>query len=678
MTRHFVLGNGTILVGLDKSAQVRDFYFPYVGQENHVSGKIHRMGIWVNGMFTWFNSEEWKKEISYKKETLVTNIVAVNERLGVQITFNDTVLYNQNIFLRKLLVENLGDEKKEVRIFFHQQFEISEGNIGDTVYYHPLLKSVIHYKGKRYFLMNGCDEDKKPMTEYATGLVGEYGKEGTYKDAEDGVLSNNPIEHGSVDSTISFHLQLPTKKTKELFFWIAVGDSFHAIEQLNKLVLKDTPQKLMNKTEAYWRKWVNKTKFKFMGLSKEVIDLFKRSLLIINTQIDKRGSIIASSDSDMLYLRKDTYSYMWPRDGALIARSLDRADLTDITSHFFKFCADVITQDGYLLHKYKPDSSLGSSWHSWIKHGHIQLPIQEDETALVIDALWKHFVQHGKKDIMKEYLTTFIRPAAEFMLSFIDKKTGLPKESYDLWEEKLGIHTFTCSSVFAGLNAAANFEAVVGTKSNENKYRKVAESIKEAILKYLYDDELGYFIKMIYYEGDELKKDTTLDMSSAYGVFQFEVLDSDDERIEKSMKACIEKLSIHTASGGLARYVDDYYYRIDKEGTPGNAWFVTTLWLAEYYVHKAHNKEMLQPAIEIFNWVVSHALKTGVLSEQIHPHTSEPVSVAPLTWSHAGFVIAVNKYLEKLDNLGVCKMCNPPKLMVKKNNKLSKNYEVDK
>ena len=182
MTRHFVLGNGNILVGLDRCGRIRDFYYPYVGQENHVNGKIHRIGIWVNGMFTWIDSDEWSKKGTYKKETLVTNLVVTNQRLGIEITFNDAVIKEQNIFLRNLTVKNLTTEQKEVRVFFHQQFEISEGSIGDTVYYHPLLKSVIHYKGKRYFLMNGAS-GKEGLVQYATGLVGEYGLEGTYKDA---------------------------------------------------------------------------------------------------------------------------------------------------------------------------------------------------------------------------------------------------------------------------------------------------------------------------------------------------------------------------------------------------------------------------------------------------------------------------------------------------------------
>lgn len=659
MTRHFVLGNGTILVGLDQDAQLRDFYFPYVGQENHVNGTVHRLGIWVDGNFSWFSSPEWKKKLAYRKETLVTDIVGINASLGIEITINDAVCHHKNIFIRKVTITNKKEQEREVRVFFHQQFEISEANLGDTVYYNPLLDSVIHYKGRRYFLMNGR-VGNKGITSYATGLVGEFGLEGTYKDAEDGVLSNNPIEHGSVDSVISLACPLSSQQSQEMYYWICAGEDYDDISTLNKYVLAETPEAILAQVEGYWKKWVNKTKFKYPGLSEKVIDLFKRSLLVISTHIDHRGAIIASGDTDMLYFWKDSYSYMWPRDGALIARSLDRAGYRDITERFFQFCCRVLTDDGYLFHKYRPDGSLGSSWHPWLKHGHLQLPIQEDQLALVLDALWKHFAQHGDKKYIKKIFNPFIRKSAEFMLRFMDPQTGLPKESYDLWEEKLGIHTFTCATVYAGFQAAANFEEVFGTRARAKKFRTVAAKVKEAILEHLYDPKLGYFIKMVYYEGEEMKKDITLDFSSVYGIFQFGLLPATDGRVQQNMKICQERLR-NQLVGGYARYEGDPYYQVDRT-TPGNPWFITTMWLAEYYLNIAATKEEFQPAIDIFEWVAAHALETGILSEQLHPQTGTPVSVAPLTWSHAGFVIAINKYLEKLDHLGICKMCNPPKL----------------
>ena len=661
-TRYFVLGNGNTLVNLDKHGQVRDFYYPYVGQENHVNGKIHQIGFWVDGQFSWFSWDEWEKTLDYKHETMVSNIVAINRRLGLKITLNDCVHYSRNIFIRKINIENLVNRKREVRLFMHQRFEIYESNIGDTVYYHPSVDAIVHYKGQRYFLINGMykNRTKHSIDGYATGLAGEYGLEGTYKDAEDGHLSGNAIEHGSVDSTISFHVSLGPNKSKNVYYWICVGKDYYEVSELNRFAIKHTPQALVEETEKYWRRWVNHSDFTFMGLNEELVRLFKLSLLIIRANIDNNGAIIASSDSDMLFLRRDSYSYMWPRDGALIARSLDRAGYSDITERFFKFCERTLTPEGYIFHKYNPDGSLGSSWHSWLKDGKTQLPIQEDQIGLVLDALWKHFVQHNVREYIKHMHNPFIRKAADFMASFVDKKTGLPKESYDLWEEKLGVHTFTASATYAGLMAAAHFEELIGTDARAKKYKKVAESIRQAILKYLYDEEGGYFIKRVYYANDELKRDMTNDASSVYGIFQFKVLPIDDPRVQSSIEKFKKDLYCHTQVGGYARYVDDYYHRVTK-ATPGNPWFVTTLWLAEYYIKKAKNAKELKPAIDIFKWVNQYALETGVLSEQLNPLTGDPVCVAPLTWSHAGYVIAVIKYLEKLDELGLCEMCNPPK-----------------
>jgi len=668
MARDFVLGNGHMLVCLDEHAQIRDFYYPYVGQENHVGGRVHKLGIWVDDQFSWFSSPAWHKKLSYKKESSVTNVHALNHKLGLQIELTDAVHYKENVFLRKMVISNNANQQRKVRIFCHQDFQISESHIGDTVYYNPFLHSLIHYKGCRNFLINGCftSEGKKHgITNFSTGLTGVYGLEGTFRDAEDGVLSSNPIEHGSVDSTASFHFSIEANQKQVLYYWICVGEKIGEVSRLNDIVSKETPEKLIEVTEKYWVKWVNKTKFEFMGLDNNVVEQFKRSLLTIRTQIDNGGAIIASSDSQMLHLRRDTYAYMWPRDGALIARSLDRAGYQDLTKRFFEFCRKAITKDGYLFHKYRPDGSLGSSWHSWLKEGQTQLPIQEDQIALIMDALWKHFVQHNNKKDIKEVFASLIAPLGDFMLNYQDPKTNLPKESYDLWEEKLGIHTFTCATKYAGLHAAANFEDIYGTKSKANKFRTTAEKLKQAILKYMWDPEKKMFIKGVYYKEKKMCRDETLDASSVYGIFQFKVLPHDDERVVEGFRQIEKKLHCNTNHiGGYARYVGDAYHWITND-VPGNPWIIISLWLAEYYIARAANKDDLQPAIKIFEWSVKHALETGMLPEQLHPHSGAPISVAPLTWSHAGFVIAVNKYLEKLDALGLCTMCNPPKLKMK-------------
>lgn len=67
MTRYIVLGNQALLVNIDKWFQVRDIYFPHVGQENHLIGKALRIGVYTDGKLSWINEENWNRSPAYKK-----------------------------------------------------------------------------------------------------------------------------------------------------------------------------------------------------------------------------------------------------------------------------------------------------------------------------------------------------------------------------------------------------------------------------------------------------------------------------------------------------------------------------------------------------------------------------------------------------------------------------------
>ena len=49
-----------------------------------------------------------------------------------------------------------------------------------------------------------------------------------------------------------------------------------------------------------------------------------------------------------------------------------------------------------------------------------------------------------------------------------------------------------------------------------------------------------------------------------------------------------------------------------------------------------------------------------MLAEQVNPYTNAPISVSPLTWSHATVVSTAIKYLEKLEELQLCPSCHAP------------------
>ncbi len=120
------------------------------------------------------------------------------------------------------------------------------------------------------------------------------------------------------------------------------------------------------------------------------------------------------------------------------------------------------------------------------------------------------------------------------------------------------------------------------------------------------------------------------------------------------MKQVEDKLWVKTTVGGIARYEQDRYQALGEydASIPGNPWFICTLWLAEWYIEAAQNRADLSRAKELLNWASSHALDSGIMAEQLDPHTGDPLSVCPLTWSHGAFVHCVNRYASKYRSLG--------------------------
>ena len=138
-----------------------------------------------------------------------------------------------------------------------------------------------------------------------------------------------------------------------------------------------------------------------------------------------------------------------------------------------------------------------------------------------------------------------------------------------------------------------------------------------------------------------------------YGLFAFGVFPADDDRVVRTMQAISTKLQVKTEVGGIARYTNDYYFQQtgDIAKVPGNPWIICTLWVANYQIETAKTLEALDEPLLTLQKVAAFALEGGNLPEQLQPITGAPLSVAPLTWSHATYIQTVCKYVRKHEQL---------------------------
>lgn len=655
MPRDLPIANGSLLVNFDHTCQIRDIYWPHIGQENHTSGRVCRMGIWANGRFSWLDEKNWQRNMTYGRDSMVTEVVLKNPDLGIQLQMRDGVDFHENLLVRQVTVENLTDNTLDVRLFYCHDLSISGNTVGDTAYYEPQWQTLFHYKGKRWFqigIIRGWPDNwQNGLDQWAVGIKDVGDHEGSWRDAEDGNLSGNSIAQGSVDSVAALHLQVESGKQASGWWVMTVGVDYDAATKIYKTVLKKGPITFLQRTAAYWQLWASKDE-KPCASPPHFLSLYRRSLLILRSQIDNEGAIMAANDYDIAQFNRDTYSYMWPRDGALVAATLVDAGYSEISRRFFDFCHRVMTSQGFLLHKYTPDGSLASSWHSWYAEGEKRLPIQEDETALVLWVLWRHFERYRDIEFVKHHYRGMVVRAAEWICGYIDPESGLPLPSWDLWEERYGVHSWTVASVWAGLRAAANFAESFGENNHALRYRKAAERMRKAVLSRLWHEQTGSFVRTIEDKEGHLQMDTVMD-ASLVGLWYFGMLQPDDPKIISTMEAMQDRLWIKTDVGGMARYENDYYHQVsqDIKRVPGNPWFICTLWLAQWYIAIAKTPEDLEKPYRLIEWTADRTLDSGVMAEQVHPFSNAPLSVSPLTWSHATYVAAINQYNDKAKEL---------------------------
>ena len=104
MPRDIPVGNGRLLVTFDHQYQIRDIYFPHVGQENHAGAGPCRFGVYTEvpgkttGQLAWTNNPGWQIRQRYLRDTLTTSVSLEHRELQLVLYCNDVVDFHRAAF----------------------------------------------------------------------------------------------------------------------------------------------------------------------------------------------------------------------------------------------------------------------------------------------------------------------------------------------------------------------------------------------------------------------------------------------------------------------------------------------------------------------------------------------------------------------------------------------------
>lgn len=588
MARSLVFSNGELYVGLDRSGSVRDIYFPHVGSELHTRDLVHRIGVWVDGKISWTSDSGWSRKARYQYEAPIGHTILANKSIGVLLEVEDFVDADKNSLIRNIHVVNLRPEQRSVRIFMHQAFAIGDRTSSDTAQYLPNDDAILHYSGRRAFVAGGMTDVGQSPDQHSVGLFGD-GRDGTWRDAEDGNLSGSSFGHGNTDSTMRFSLIIGGLSSRRVHYWLAAGTSVRAATTLHRQMKQDGTLGRLEATGSWWRKWISPNLKIAERLAPKYRLQFIQSLTAIRMQIDRRGAVISAADAGV------NNNYLWPREASYALWPLIRLGNKDEVSQFFTFCRHALSSDGYLMSKYSADGSIGAMNHPYSEDG--LPPLQVDQTALVLFIFSQYYSMNKRSNILKEHYTGLVMPMAEFLSGYTDGE-GLPLPSYDMSDSHYGVHTYTVAVTHAALLAAADLAEKMNDQDHSVKWRTAAEEINRASLPTLT-------------EGGLLRSSANsqeVDILSLFGSFMFGLVDADSDL----MLSTVDRLE------KTLRRDDGLFYRSQNSDEID---YIGSLWMAQYYMEVGKRDDS--------NIIIS-AVLDGLKSA-----TAETTSVA---WLHAELI----------------------------------------
>lgn len=611
-------GNGRVLLTVNGFGEWNELFYPYPGQFQHL--REMRLGLFdaQDHSFHWLREgAPWTPETTAAKATSTpeTRWQLPHGTLTVQ----DHVHPNHDLIIRVLRLR--APAGRQYRLFHYTSLKIAESAYQETAYVEPSAHSLVHYKRNFYFELFS----DPPFSAAACGEHTLKGLRGTFVDAEDGHLSGREISHGSADSALQWDVEGAGDTDRIVRIFMALGTGRMETQRTREYIRSGDPGRFEREAMAFWGTWVARHPARPVGdLSEAARRLYRASVLVLKHVAAENGSIIASPDTRSLVVGGDTYNYCWWRDGGYAAKAMDEAGLYANAHRFLQFAAKCQSPDGAFTHRYFPDGAFGSTWHP---------PpfLQIDQTGTVIASVWHHFKRRADLEVLLE-LWPMVKRAAEFLLHFRDPETGLPKPSFDLWEERLAIHTYSTAAVAHALERAYRIALELG--KDGQAWRTASQEIREAAHRHLWDEEQGRFLRSLQ------PKDARLDASVLLGL-KLGLVNWSDARARRQVDA-IEQRLWNSKTGGIARYEQDEYYGHE------NPWIVCTLWLAEARLNLGDRERCR----ELIEWVAEHALPTGLLAEQLDSVVSEPTSATPLTWSHSTFIDVVHKYHRSLAGRG--------------------------
>ncbi len=644
-----IIGNKNMIATLTGKGELQRLYFPSKDNRQYIN--FFRTGVKLNQSDLIYLHDDINNRYKqyYDTDTNILNTEVTNTYFNLKILQTDYMLLKENVLVKRYEFINEGKIDLDTKFYIHSELLSDKNN---HVSCKVIDNGMIQYA------------HDFAVSTFAKGTkISGHQINGSYDTIKTGEIHDKDYIGMSKDSSICYDLGVikpQEKKVLEICILIDENRNISSMEDEIDRITKIDLNKEYTLAKAYWRKYLKahnglNLKEPQNSYEERIFEIYKRSILLFPLLTNpETGGIIASPEIDEDFTRCGRYAYCWPRDAVFVTKAMDIVNMEKETEKFYKvFCKKTQSKNGMWEQRFFTDGKLAPCWG-----------YQVDETASVVYGVYEHYkVTKSEKflkdnlhmceraiDFLKKYLKDWIgidgidEAKRDVVKDEIEedtmKRTGKEHKfhvSYDLWEMCEGIHLYSLASIYAAFDAILGIYRALGKnvsefennrlkeekiQKNEREIEKIQRGIKNYINENLYDEQ-----KKSYVRNPEDKK---MDISILGTVYPFNVFKPKENKIKNTVESI--NLHLRTYTGGYQRFEEDHYMN-------GNPWPIANLWMTLYYLETGEKKK----AKETFDFVVKTCGKHYFLGEQVDNSTLKPNWVIGLGWSHAMFLIVLEK-----------------------------------
>lgn len=620
-----IIGNENITASLTKNGELLRLLYPYTDYKQFID--FYHIGLKINDSNIVYLHDDINNVYNqhYVEGTNILNTEILNTYFKLKIVQTDFVCIKENVLVRKFRFVNENVIDLNLNLLVHSKLISTDNNQVSGLIQNDALLQYMHDYSVCTF-----SKDKLLSTQINNTKANIF----------EGQIGDKDYVGMSTDSSISYDLNIlkpNEEKTFELYIYVDDNkNGLYGIDKTIERIRKIDFKTEQENTKKYWQKYLKSHDGLNLNLTdnlrnKKIEEIYNRTILLYPLLTNgETGGISAAVEVDEKLTKCGRYTYCWPRDAVFITNAMDILNMKKEVEKFYKvFCKNTQSRNGMWEQRFFTDGKLAPCWG-----------YQIDETASVVYGVYNHYLKTMDKKFLKDNLK-MTEKAIKFLQKYVTdvlEKENKMHVSYDLWEMYEGVHLYSMASIYSAFEAMINIYEELKEEFTKNRVkqenvnkeketlRKELVKLKEYCLKNFYDETKKSFVRNL--------EDKKIDISILGAVTPFKMLTAKEKKVLNTVERI--NMTLRTYTGGYQRFEKDHYMG-------GNPWVIANLWMANYYLETGENKK----ARECFYFVLQTAGKHGYLAEQIDNSTMSPAWIIGLGWSHAMFIITVQKMLEK-------------------------------